>query len=104
MGSVTKNKGNETLVTGTTVVCEGSGFSISGRSRGYNHAILRRRDMRPFLYIVGGFVFLGGLVFFLQGINILPGRIMTGDLQWSINGAIMIAVALGLFFLANRRK
>jgi hypothetical protein len=60
--------------------------------------------MKLLLNIAGGVVFLGGLVFFLQGINILPGSFMTGDPQWAINGAIMMAVALGLFFFANWRR
>jgi hypothetical protein len=60
--------------------------------------------MKLLLNIAGGVVFLGGLVFFLQGINILPGSFMTGDPQWAINGAIMMAVALGLLFFANRRR
>ena len=60
--------------------------------------------MRTLLNIVGGLIFLGGLTFFLQGINILPGSYMTGDPQWAINGAIMMAVALGLFLFANRRR
>jgi hypothetical protein len=49
-------------------------------------------------------LFLTGFVFFLQGINVLPGSYMTGDPQWAINGGIMIAVAIGLFFWVNRRK
>ena len=60
--------------------------------------------MKLLLNIVGGVIFLGGLVFFLQGINILPGSTMTGDPQWALNGGIMMALALGLFFIANRRK
>jgi hypothetical protein len=60
--------------------------------------------MKLFLNLVGGVIFLGGLVFFLQGINILPGSFMTGDPQWAINGAIMMVVAVGLFFFANRRR
>ena len=60
--------------------------------------------MKLLLNIVGGVIFLGGLVFFLQGINVLPGSYMTGDPQWAVNGAVMMAVALGLFFFANRRK
>lgn len=49
-------------------------------------------------------IFLPGLIFFLQGINILPGSFMTGDPQWAINGTIMMAVALALFLYANRRR
>ncbi len=60
--------------------------------------------MRHFVNIVGGVIFLAGLVFFLQGINVLPGSFMSGNPQWVVNGAIMMAVALGLFLFANRRK
>lgn len=60
--------------------------------------------MKLILYIVAVLVFLPGLIFFLQGINILPGSYMTGDPQWAINGGIMMAVAVGLFIFAGRRK
>ena len=60
--------------------------------------------MRIILNVLGGLIFLAGLVWFLQGINILPGSFMTGDPQWAINGVIMMAVALVIFYFANRRK
>ena len=60
--------------------------------------------MKILVNIIAGLIFLGGLVFFLQGINILPGSYMTGDPQWAITGAIMMVVALGLVFFANRRS
>lgn len=60
--------------------------------------------MRIVLNIFGILVILAGGVFFLQGINVLPGSFMTGDPQWVINGGIMIVIALGLLFWANRRK
>jgi len=49
-------------------------------------------------------LFLAGFVFFLQGINVLPGSYMTGDPQWAINGGIIMAGAIGIFFWVNRRK
>jgi hypothetical protein len=60
--------------------------------------------MKLFLNLIGGVIFLAGLVFFLQGINILPGSVMTGDPQWAVNGGIMMALALGLFYFASRRR
>jgi hypothetical protein len=60
--------------------------------------------MRAFLNIVSVLLILAGAVWFLQGINVLPGSFMTGDPQWAINGGIMIVVALGLLFWANRRR
>ena len=60
--------------------------------------------MKTFLNIISIILLLGGGTFFLQGINVLPGSFMTGDPQWAINGSIMIVIALGLLFWANRRK
>jgi len=45
--------------------------------------------MKLVLQIVAGILILGGEVFFLQGINVLPGSYMTGDPQWAINGGVM---------------
>ncbi len=59
--------------------------------------------MKMAINILAALIFLAGLIWFLQGINILPGSFMTGDPQWAINGAIMMAVAVVLFFFANRR-
>jgi len=60
--------------------------------------------MKAVLNIIGVLLILAGGTFFLQGINVLPGSYMSGDPQWAINGSIMIVVALGLMFWANRRK
>jgi len=49
-------------------------------------------------------LFLTGLVFFLQGINVLPGSYMTGDPQWAINGGGIMLVAVGVFIWMLRRK
>ena len=54
--------------------------------------------------IFGVLLFLAGLVFFLQGINVLPGSYMTGDPQWVINGGMIMAIGLGMFFWVNRRR
>ena len=61
-------------------------------------------NMKWILSITAVLIFLAGLVFFLQGINVLPGSYMTGDPQWAINGGIMMVIGAGLFFFANRRK
>ncbi|MGZ9165884.1 MAG: hypothetical protein ACXW4U_11980 [Anaerolineales bacterium] len=47
---------------------------------------------------------LAGGVFFLQGINILPGSFMSGEPQWAINGGILIVVGIGLMLWASRGK
>jgi len=70
----------------------------------YNHKSLEEIRMRIFLNIVGVLLILVGGVWFLQGINVLPGSFMSGNSQWAINGGIAIVIALGLLFWANRRR
>ena len=60
--------------------------------------------MKPFMTIIGILLILAGGTFFLQGINILPGSYMTGDPQWAVNGAVLIAIGVGLMLWANRRR
>ena len=56
------------------------------------------------LNVVGVVLALGGLVWFLQGVNILPGSFMTGQIRWAIYGGILIVVGAGLLWWANRRR
>jgi hypothetical protein len=44
-----------------------------------------------------------GIIWILQGTNLLPGSFMTGNPQWAINGAITIIIALVAFWFANRK-
>jgi len=60
--------------------------------------------MKIALDIIGVVLILGGGVWFLQGINVLPGSFMTGQTQWAINGGIAIVVGLGLLAFANWRR
>ena len=48
--------------------------------------------MRVFLAILGGAMMIVGVVWFLQGIRVIPGSFMTGSTFWAVGGAI---VALG---------
>ena len=60
--------------------------------------------MKIFLNIVSGLLILVGVGWFLQGINVLPGSIMSGQIQWAIYGAIAFVVGIGLLVFVNRRK
>lgn len=59
--------------------------------------------MKTVLKVVGVLLFLSGGIWFLQGLNILPGSFMTGDPQWTINGAITMVIGGGLFWFGNRK-
>ncbi len=52
--------------------------------------------MKIVLSIVGILLTLMGAVWFLQGINVLPGSMMTGQIQWAIYGALAILVGIVL--------
>jgi len=59
--------------------------------------------MKSLLNSIGLVLVLSGGIFFLQGINVLPGSFMTGDPQWAINGGVMFILGAALLFWANRR-
>lgn len=46
--------------------------------------------------IVAGILVLSGAIWFLQGINVLPGSFMTGQIQWAVYGGIAIAGGIAL--------
>jgi len=58
------------------------------------------RSFRVFAVVL----FLPGLIFFLQGINVLPGSLMTGDPFWARNGAVLMVVGAGLFWWGSRKQ
>jgi hypothetical protein len=60
--------------------------------------------MRISLNIVGSLLVLLGAVWFLQGINLLPGSFMTGQIRWAIYGGIAILLGIALLLGANRRR
>lgn len=47
---------------------------------------------------------LAGFVWFMQGINLLPGSFMTGQVEWAVIGAISFAIGIGLLLFSRRSK
>jgi len=60
--------------------------------------------MKIALNILAVLFILAGGIWFLQGINVLPGSFMTGDPQWAINGGAMIVVGVIILWWTNRRR
>jgi hypothetical protein len=60
--------------------------------------------MRILLNVVGVLCLLMGGVWFLQGINILPGSFMTGQTKWAIYGGLLVVAAIAVLLVANRRR
>ena len=65
--------------------------------------MFQESNMKTILNVVGILLILGGGVWFLQGIGILPGSFMSNDPQWAINGAISIMIGVGLIAWARRK-
>ena len=59
--------------------------------------------MRLAAKIVGVLVFLIGIVWTLQGINIMQGSPMSGDPFWAITGIVCLIVGGILAFVGFRR-
>jgi hypothetical protein len=47
---------------------------------------------------------LVGAVWFLQGVNVLPGSFMTGRIEWAVYGALAMVGGIALLVFAPRRK
>ncbi|MEI9975115.1 MAG: hypothetical protein WDO73_25515 [Ignavibacteriota bacterium] len=56
------------------------------------------------LNIVGAFLVLIGAIWFLQGINVLPGSFMTGQTRWAVYGGIAAAAGIAVLLLAKWRR
>ena len=59
--------------------------------------------IRIILRIAGFLLILAGAVWFLQGINVLPGSFMTGRTEWVIYGVIAVAAGIVLLVFTSRR-
>jgi hypothetical protein len=49
---------------------------------------------------LGVLLAIGGVIWVGQGIGLIPGSFMTGDIRWAIAGAVLLLVAIIL--LARR--
>jgi hypothetical protein len=63
-----------------------------------------RASMRITLNIVGGLLVLFGVIWFLQGINVLPGSFMTGETRWAVYGALAVIAGSFALLKANRGR
>ncbi len=60
--------------------------------------------MKWVLNIIGILLILAGGVWFLQGLGVLPGSFMSGQLQWAVNGGVAMVIGAGLLIAANRPR
>jgi hypothetical protein len=60
--------------------------------------------MRLTLNIAGAVLALFWAIWFLQGVNVLPGSFMTGQIRWAVYGGIAVAAGIFLMLTANRQR
>jgi hypothetical protein len=60
--------------------------------------------MRILLNVVGIILVFFGGVWFLQGISVLPGSFMTGQMKWAVYGGIAFVAGVIVLIWANRKK
>lgn len=58
--------------------------------------------MRIALIISGVLLIFFGTVWFLQGINVLPGSFMTGQTRWAVYGGVAFVVGVFAIYRARR--
>jgi hypothetical protein len=59
--------------------------------------------MKVILNILGVLFILVGLVWILQGFNVLLGSIMSGQIQYAILGLVIAVIGIAVLVFANRR-
>lgn len=59
--------------------------------------------MKLVLNIIAVLLIVVGVVWSLQGFNVLPSSVMGGQIQWAIAGIVAAIVGIGLLVFTNRR-
>ena len=52
--------------------------------------------MRATLTIVGVILIVFGCIWFLQGVSVLPGSFMSGQIRWAVYGGIAVAPGISI--------
>lgn len=60
--------------------------------------------MRVALGVIGVLLLLVGVIWILQGIGVLPGSFMTGQMKWAAYGALSVIAGLAALLAARRIK
>jgi hypothetical protein len=64
----------------------------------------KRQPIRYALRVFAIVLVAAGVIWILQGINVLPGSFMTGQIQWAYRGGIAAFAGVAILLFARRRK
>ena len=59
--------------------------------------------MKLALTIVGALLILAGAVWIGQGVGLIPGSFMSGDMKWAYIGGATAVLGIGLIYFARRK-
>lgn len=59
--------------------------------------------MRTVGKILGALMVVGGGVWILQGVNLLPGSFMTGDPRWAVRGLVLAVLGVVVLIVSSRK-
>lgn len=60
--------------------------------------------MRVIVNVFAVLLVIAGCIFFLQGINVLPGSFMTGQIRWAVIGGLAIILGILILMAPNKRS
>ncbi len=59
--------------------------------------------LKLMLAVIAVLMIIIGGIWILQGLNILPGSVMTGHKEWAYRGAVLAVVGIGAFWFSRRK-
>jgi hypothetical protein len=63
-----------------------------------------KRSMRYVVRILAILLLVIGVIWILQGVNVLPGSFMTGQIRWAYRGGIAVVAGLALLIAVRKRS
>ncbi len=60
--------------------------------------------MKFALRVVAVLFIVIGIIWILQGTNVLPGSFMTGHIEWAYRGGVAAVLGMVLLFVERRRR
>jgi hypothetical protein len=61
-----------------------------------------KQRMRFVVRVIAVLLIVVGMIWILQGVNVLPGSFMTGQIQWAYRGGIAAVVGIALLIFGGR--
>ena len=74
------------------------------RFKGWDLGPTEGENMRIAWNVVGAVLVFFGSVWVLQGVNVLPGSFMSGQMRWAVRGGLTVVAGTALLLWANRKQ